>query len=120
VSPLAQLADAVLAGATFAEKAGCYVNADGRRQYAEAALPPRDGSMPDLDILTILTGRGAGPVRSREVLAELATVVPAFAAAEGGVVPVFGVRLGEPAAVAAGAVPFNDPWTVTHYLKHDV
>src|SRR5262249_55956921 len=46
VTPLAQLADAVLAGATFAEKAGCYVNADGRLQYSEAALPPRDGSLP--------------------------------------------------------------------------
>src|SRR5512135_833396 len=39
-TPLAHLADVVLAGATFAEKAGCYVNADGRLQYAEAALPP--------------------------------------------------------------------------------
>ena len=70
--PLAQLADAVLAGATFAEKAGCYVNADGRLQYSEAALPPRDGSLPDLDLFAILSGRGGGPVRSRDVLAELA------------------------------------------------
>ena len=51
VTPLAHLADVVLAGATFAEKAGSYVNADGRLQYSEAALPPRDGSLPDLDIL---------------------------------------------------------------------
>ena len=43
VTPLAHLADVVLAGATFAEKAGCYVNADGRLQYAGAALPPREG-----------------------------------------------------------------------------
>ena len=42
VTPLAHLADVVLAGATFAEKAGCYVNADGRLQYAGAALPPRE------------------------------------------------------------------------------
>ena len=54
VTPLAHLADVVLAGATFAEKAGCYVNADGRLQYSEAALPPRDGSLPDLDLLAIL------------------------------------------------------------------
>ena len=32
----------VLAGSTFAEKAGSYVNADGRIQYSEAALPPRE------------------------------------------------------------------------------
>ena len=37
VTPLAQAADVVLAGATFAEKAGCYVNFQGRLQYAEAA-----------------------------------------------------------------------------------
>ena len=54
VTPLAHLADVVLAGATFAEKAGCYVNADGRLQYSAAALPPRDGSLPDLDLLAIL------------------------------------------------------------------
>ncbi len=34
VTPLAQAADVVLPAATFAEKAGCYVNADGRLQYA--------------------------------------------------------------------------------------
>ncbi len=50
VTPLAHAADVVLAGATFAEKAGSYVNADGRLQYSEAALPPRDGSLPDLDL----------------------------------------------------------------------
>src|SRR4029077_173378 len=76
VTPLAQAADVVLAGATFAEKAGCYVNADGRLQYAEAALPPRDGSLPDLDLFAILLGRGAGPISSRQVLGELAGGVP--------------------------------------------
>ena len=67
VTPLAQLADVVLAGATFAEKAGCYVNADGRLQYSEAALPPRDGSLPDLDLFAILLDRpgGPGPARAR-------------------------------------------------------
>src|SRR5205807_1715667 len=66
-TPLAQSADVVLAGATFAEKAGGYVNFQGRLQYAEAALPPRDGSLPDLDLFAILLGRpGGGPVRSRE------------------------------------------------------
>ena len=69
--PLAHLADVVLAGATFAEKAGCYVNADGRLQYAEAALPPRDGALPDLDLFAILLHRprrtgplGRGPGRA--------------------------------------------------------
>ena len=72
VTPLAHRADVVLAGATFAEKAGCYVNADGRLQYSAAALPPRDGSLPDLDLFAILLNRPGGPVGSSEVLAELA------------------------------------------------
>ena len=73
VTPLAHRADVVLAGATFAEKAGCYVNADGRLQYAEAALPPREGSLPDLDLLAILLHRpGGGPIESSTVLAEAA------------------------------------------------
>ena len=116
-TPLAEAADVVLAGATFAEKAGCYVNADGRLQYAEAALPPRDGSLPDLDLFAILLGRGAGPISSRQVLAELAGAVPSFAAAGGGKLPSFGVVLGEttaaavPAGVGAGNLAFSDPWT---------
>jgi len=110
VTPLAQAADVVLAGATFAEKAGCYVNADGRLQYAEAALPPRDGSLPDLDLIAILLGRSKGPIHSRDVLAELAEVVPAFSVAKGGKVHPFGAVLGstEP---SAPAVKFRDAWT---------
>ena len=75
-SPLAHLADVVLAGTTFAEKAGCYVNADGRLQYAEAVLPPRNGSLPDLDLFAILQGAAGGPIRSRDILAELAETEP--------------------------------------------
>jgi predicted molibdopterin-dependent oxidoreductase YjgC len=115
VTPLAQLADVVLPGATFAEKAGCYVNADGRLQYAEAGLPPRDGSLPDLDIFAILMGRSGGPVRSRDVLRDLAESIPAFAPADGGVVPEFGVLLApadpaKSALVGAGTGRFTDPW----------
>jgi NADH-quinone oxidoreductase subunit G len=113
---LAHAADVVLAGATFAEKAGSYVNADGRLQYAEAALPPRDGSLPDLDLFAILLGRGAGPISSRQVLTELSAAVPAFAVAAGGKVPPFGIPLGQAQAgakaVAGGdGMAFSDPWT---------
>ena len=119
---LAQAADVVLAGATFAEKAGCYVNADGRLQYAEAALPPRDGTLPDLDILAILTGRpGGGPIRSAEVLGELAGVIPAFAAVKGGTVPPLGIVLDAPEPVVTnGSTPrYNDPWQVHRFHKGD-
>jgi NADH-quinone oxidoreductase subunit G len=113
VTPLAHQADVVLAGATFAEKAGCYVNADGRLQYAEAALPPRDGSLADLDILCILVDRPGGPAVSSEILADLAQAIPAFAAARGGKLPRFGIPLGpvQPPARAQADVPsFTDNW----------
>jgi predicted molibdopterin-dependent oxidoreductase YjgC len=114
VTPLAQLADVVLSGATFAEKAGCYVNADGRLQYASAALPPREGSLPDLDLFAILLHRAGGPVRSGEVLAELAEAVPAFAVARGGTIPPLGTPMTSSAAAGSRArgVAFTDSWYV--------
>ncbi len=108
-TPLAQAADIVLNGATFAERAGCYVNRDGRLQYSAAALPPRDGSLPDLDILAILANRGPGPMRSGQILKEMAESVPAFAVASGGV-PEFGVILGKPETADDATFPFADPW----------
>jgi NADH-quinone oxidoreductase subunit G len=116
VTPLAHTADVVLAGATFAEKAGSYVNADGRLQYSEAALPPRDGSLPDLDLLAILLNRPGGPVISSAILAELAETVPAFGAAKGGKLPGYGILLSQASAPGKStpAVPpsFNDIWFV--------
>ena len=124
VTPLAQLADVVLSGGTFAEKAGCYVNADGRLQYAEASLPPRDGALPDLDIFAILMGRSGGPVRSRDVMAELANTIPAFSTADGGILPEFGVLLStqpapEKAVLVGSGGRFNDSWQGPRKLKGD-
>ena len=115
VTPLAHLADVVLAGATFAEKAGSYVNADGRLQYSEAALPPRDGSLPDLDLLAILLNRPGGPARSSEVLAEMAETIPAFGVARGGVLPRYGVMLGHTSPTGPPVPPsFTDTWFLAH------
>lgn len=114
VTPLAQAADVVLAGATFAEKAGCYVNVQGRLQYSAAALPPREGSLPDLDLASILLNRGPAPIRSADVLADLASAVPAFAAAEGGKVPSFGLLLTEPVSAPTNGEPvYREPWLTT-------
>lgn len=112
VTPLAQSADVVLAGATFAEKAGSYVNAQGRLQYSAAALPPRDGSLPDLDILAILSDRPGGPQASFGVLAEAAATIAALAPAGDGRPAEFGVALDQPAnGAATREYAFADPWT---------
>ena len=110
VTPLAHLSDAVFAGATFAEKAGSYVNFQGRLQYSEAALPPRDGSLADLDLFAILSGRGAGPIRSSEILAEVARTIPSFVVETDGKLPTFGAVMGEALPAISGAT-FSDPWT---------
>jgi NADH-quinone oxidoreductase subunit G len=109
-TPLARAADVVLGGATFAEKAGSYLNFQGRLQYSAAALPPRDGILPDLDILAVLRGGHAGPVRSREILAELAATVPEFSPARGGALPPFGIDLSSPQLVSDGAYVYREPW----------
>lgn len=111
-SALGQVADVVLNGANYAERAGCYVNAEGRLQYAAAALPPRDGSLPDLDLLSILMERQElGPVASRTVLEELAQIVPAFSRVTGGEFPDFGLVLdGEEKPVRNAMPSYVDPW----------
>jgi len=117
ITPLAHQADVVLAGATFAEKAGSYVNADGRLQYSEAALPPRDGSLADLDILCILLDRPGGPAVSSDILAELAGAIPAFTAARGGKLPPLGIPLvpvPAPARTTADGTSFTDAWNLAH------
>jgi len=111
---LAGLADVVLASATFAEKAGTYVNAQGLLQYAGASLPPREGSVPDLDLVSILAERGEGPVNSAEVLAELARELPVFAnaASQAAKLPRYGLPLEDGAAPISWAdqTPYVDPW----------
>ena len=110
VTPVAMAADVVLAGATFAEKAGCYVNATGRLQYSEAALIPREGALPDLDLFAILLNRGTGPINSGTVLAELGQTVAAFAIVADGKVPTLGVSLGQVEPESDPALVFQDAW----------
>jgi NADH-quinone oxidoreductase subunit G len=112
-TPVAQAGDVVIAGATYAERAGSYVNAEGRLQYGGAALPPREGSLPDLDIWTILLGRGSGPADSRVVLEEIAEKVAGFEQVRGGKAAPYGVVLdtaGEAQAPSGDGVVFSDPW----------
>ena len=76
------------------------------------ALPPRDGSLPDLDIFGVLLNRPGGPVASSEVLAELAEVAPRFARAKGGEPPEFGVDLDGEGPIKPEPPAFVDLWYV--------
>ena len=122
VGPLAHLADVVLAGGTFAEKAGCYVNADGRLQYAEAALPPRDGALPDLDLFAILLGRPGGPGPLARGPGRARRDGPRLRRRRRGRGPrrsASSWARPEPVAVGASAARFSDPWTQPRFDKGD-
>jgi NADH-quinone oxidoreductase subunit G len=118
-TPLGSAADVLLSSACFAEKAGTYVNATGRLQYAAAALPPREGSLPDLDLWTILTGEGSGPARSGDALEQAAREVPALAPAAGGRIPAFGIDLSGLNETNGAARGFADPWLEPRSARGD-
>ena len=116
INPLADTADYVAAMASFAEKAGSYVNRDHRLQHFDAALPTREGVWTLLDILAILTGNGRAPILSRTVLAEASSKIPALAKAKGGIVPEFGLNLTDKDAPIPDA-GFKDDWTLANLAQ---
>lgn len=116
INPLADTADYVAAMASFAEKAGSYVNRDHRLQHFDAALPTREGVWTLLDILAILTGNGRAPILSRTILAEASSKIPALAKAKGGIVPEFGLNLtGKDAPIPDAG--FKDDWTLANLAQ---
>ena len=116
INPLADTADYVAAIASFAEKAGSYVNRDHRLQHFDAALPTREGVWTLLDILAILTGNGRAPILSRTILAEASSKIPALAKAKGGIVPEFGLNLtGKDAPIPDAG--FKDDWTLANLAQ---
>ena len=116
INALADTADYVAAMASFAEKAGSYVNRDHRLQHFDAALPTREGVWTLLDILAILTGNGRAPILSRTILAEASSKIPALAKAKGGVVPEFGLNLtGKDAPIPDAG--FKDDWTLANLAQ---
>lgn len=116
INPLADTADYVAAMASFAEKAGSYVNRDHRLQHFDAALPTREGVWTLLDILAILTGNGRAPILSRTILAEASSKIPALAKAKGGIVPEFGLNLtGNDAPIPDAG--FKDDWTLANLAQ---
>ncbi len=90
-SPLFERADYQLPGATFAERAGSYVNANDRLQSFGWAIRPPAGVMTEGQLYWQLLGR-PGLYRPKEVLAEIAREIIAFSAAAAGV-PDVGIDL---------------------------
>jgi NADH-quinone oxidoreductase subunit G len=78
----AALAGIRLPGAVYAEKTGTFTNVEGRVQRFDAAVPPLDQSLPDLEILARLAealGTPLAGVSAAEVFREIGGQVRAFA-----------------------------------------
>ena len=119
VTPLAHLADVVLAGGDVRRESRLL--RERRRAFAvfrggtasAGRLAAGPGSAGD----PLEPARG-GPVDSSTVLAELAERIPAFGVAKGGKLPALGVVAGRPdsrpTAAAAGPPSFTDTWFLAH------
>ena len=90
-SPLWEKANYQLPGAAFAEREGSYVNHADRLQTAKWAIRPIAGVRVEAGVYWQLLG-GAGLVKARRVLDELAGEISYFAAA-GGEIPPVGIDL---------------------------
>ena len=77
-SPLSDVADVLLAGATFAEKDGSVINHAGLAQRIFAVLKCSDDARPDGRILMELANR-TGLFHGASLRAEMANKIPAFA-----------------------------------------
>jgi NADH-quinone oxidoreductase subunit G len=89
---LSDSADAVLAGASFAEREGSWVNHAGVLQRFDWAFPPVGEARRDGQVLWELAGR-TGLFHSADVLSALAAEIPAFAEAAAGRPPAEGLKL---------------------------
>ena len=77
-NPLANLAECVLPGATWTEKAGTFENAKNRLQAFERAIEPTDFAKAEMhiaaELLAGFDGRVARPVTAEQLRAEMAKV----------------------------------------------
>ena len=73
----AQLADVVLPGASFAESSGTFINAEGRTQKLNRAIPPL--TRPDWEVIAELSSKMGCPMNvhsEEEIAEEMKTLVP--------------------------------------------
>jgi NADH-quinone oxidoreductase subunit G len=105
-SPLAKAADVALPLATHAEKAGSFVNVEGRVQRFNAAFPPPGLVRTGVDVLSELLARFEPSLANptpEAVFARLAETVPAFAGLDFAALPATGAPLQTAYAPAAAA-----------------
>ena len=81
MSPTAQMADVVLAGASFAEKTGTFTNSERRVQLINKAIEPIGNSRADWEIVCEVATRMGYPFTyagSAEVMDEIAALAPIY------------------------------------------
>jgi len=93
-SAISERADFLLAGGSFAERDGSFVNYKGLAQHIGRSVRGPDGTRPDGRILWELSGR-TGLFNPAAIRQEMAEKIPAFAAFKQGVLGDFGVLLNE-------------------------
>jgi NADH-quinone oxidoreductase subunit G len=100
---LTDVANAVLPGASFAEKEGVYVNYKGLAQQIKPSVKPPGDAKADARILMELAGR-RGLFHAPTLRKEIAAEIPALAPLKAGDLGEFGVMIGaeKPQAVGAG------------------
>jgi NADH-quinone oxidoreductase subunit G len=99
---LTAVAHAVLPGASFAEKDGCFVNHAGLCQAIKPAIRPPEDARTDGRILMELAGRH-GLFNAALLRKEIAQAIPYFGALAAGDLGEYGVSLGASAPELAGA-----------------
>ena len=93
-SAVSERADFLLAGGSFAERDGTFVNYTGLAQEIRRAIRGPDGARPDGRILWDLTGR-TGLFNAAALRKEMAEQIPALAAFAQGTLGDYGVMLNE-------------------------
>jgi formate dehydrogenase alpha subunit len=94
----AKLAKVILPAASFVEKEGTFTNFDGRVQRLREALKPLGNSLPDWQIVLRLANEMKCPMpysSPKEVMAEIAVLVPLYRGVDYSKLDMKGYRLGK-------------------------
>lgn len=81
-----EIADVVLPGAAFSEKAGSFTNLEGRIQCFSPAVPPPKNAKPDLEILGLLAEKMGAPeynVSIGDIRKEISSTISAYSDTNG-------------------------------------